>query len=1051
MRLAFWLALIVGLAATGAESVAQSGALEAELRGEDPSYLLRTARLQGDPRRGARLFHRSALGCVSCHSVAGHGGRVGPDLALPRAGRAPEEILESILNPSKVITPGFEMLSLALSDGRAVSGLLVEERPDRLILRDPARSDALVEVLKATIDERRASPISAMPEGLVNTLADRQEFLDLARYVLEITEAGAARARLLEPAQADLAPLLPTYENDLDHARLIRMFGPETFERGKQTYERVCANCHGTPDRPGSLPSSLRFWADRFRNGSEPFRIYQTLTHGFEQMPAQTWMTPRAKYEVIHYIREAYLRPSNASQVTAIDDAYLASLPSGTSLGPDTPSPTPWLEMDYGPAFGGTIEVGETGANIAYKGLAIRLAPRPGGVARGSSWVLYELDTMRVAGWWTGSGFIDWQSIQLDGRHEVHPRAVGDVIISNPNLPGWKYPRDPSVDDCRIKGRDGVAYGPLPRDWVRFHGRYQHGAETVLAYSVGDTRILERPDLRHDPARPEIPILTRTFEVAPRSVELIVRLGDSTLSHALENTPGATIEVNNGVASLHLAPATTTLRVTTLSSRIPQEALSVFAREAPRGAPLDLLMHGGPPPWPETLTVAARALTTSGPFRVDELTLPSRNPWNAIIRPTGFDFLDAGTKAAVCTWDGDVWLVDLARQDKGELTWRRVASGLFQPLGLLVRDGQILVSCRDQIVALHDLDGDSSIDFYESINSDHQVTEHFHEFAMGLQADKAGNLYYTKAARHALPPLVPQHGTLLRVSADGAHTEILATGFRAPNGVCLNADGSYFVTDQEGHWIPKNRLNLVRPGQFFGNVWGYTEPPATAETPVVPPVCWITNAFDRSPAEPLWVTSDAWADLNGALLSLSYGYGRVFRVLMEELDGASQGGMVALPIPALPTGLVRGRFHPGDRQLYVCGMFAWAGNQTLPGGFYRITRTSEPLNMPTSWHALTGRISLEFSDPLDEVTATDPGRWSMRAWDLNRSANYGSPHVNEHELRIRGVALSEDARTVTIDVPDLAPAQGVEIRYTIMSARQTPVEGVIHGTIHRLP
>ena len=90
--------------------------------------------------------------------------------------------------------------------------------------------------------------------------------------------------------------------------------------------------------------------------------------------------------------------------------------------------------------------------------------------------------------------------------------------------------------------------------------------------------------------------------------------------------------------------------------------------------------------------------------------------------------------------------------------------------GLKIVKGRILVTCRDQIVLLNDLNGDGETDFYESFNSDAQVTNHFHEFAMGLQADEEGNLYYARSARHARPPLVPHHGTLLKVSADGSET-----------------------------------------------------------------------------------------------------------------------------------------------------------------------------------------------------------------------------------------------------------------------------------------
>ena len=143
--------------------------------------------------------------------------------------------------------------------------------------------------------------------------------------------------------------------------------------------------------------------------------------------------------------------------------------------------------------------------------------------------------------------------------------------------------------------------------------------------------------------------------------------------------------------------------------------------------------------------------------------------------------------------------------DLKDLRWRRICSGLFQPLGLKIHEGFIYVTCRDQIARLHDFNGDQEIDYVESFNNDAQVTEHFHEFAMGLQVDQGGNFYYAKSARHAKTALVPHHGTLLRVSSDGSRTDIVANGFRAANGVCLNPDGTWIVTDQEGHWNPQKQ------------------------------------------------------------------------------------------------------------------------------------------------------------------------------------------------------------------------------------------------------
>jgi hypothetical protein len=328
-------------------------------------------------------------------------------------------------------------------------------------------------------------------------------------------------------------------------------------------------------------------------------------------------------------------------------------------------------------------------------------------------------------------------------------------------------------------------------------------------------------------------------------------------------------------------------------------------------------------------------------------------------------------------------------------------------------DGDLFVLCRDQLAKLVDLNADGETDFIECFNDDAQVTEHFHEFAMGLQTDAAGNFYYAKSGRHALDSVIPQHGTLLKVSADGSKTEILATGFRAANGVCLNDDGTFFVTDQEGFWTPKNRINRVKVGGFYGNMYGYTSVTDESDSAMEQPLVWITNDKDRSPAELIWVPKNAWGNLGGSLLNLSYGTGRAFIVPHEGVNGQWQGAVCELPMPAFATGIMRGRFG-SDGALYTCGMFAWAGNATAPGGFHRIRRGTLPAQVPLAVNAKKGTLSVTFSDLID------PTDCAMKVWSLRRTKNYGSKHYDEHELTIRGVKLSDDKRTVTFDIPDLA-------------------------------
>ncbi len=770
-------------------------------------------------------------------------------------------------------------------------------------------------------------------------------------------------------------------------------------------------------------------------------------------MPPQDWMVPQQKYDVIHYIREAYFQEHNPRQYAAVDRTYLDRLPKGTTRGPAPSTIEPWVAMDYGTCLMATVEVGADLSNVAYKGIAVRLDAGQGGVSRGHAWVLYEHDTLRLAAAWTGQGFVDWKGINFNGQHQVHPRLVGTVHVANPDGPGWSDPENAGAGDRRIVGRDGRRFGPMPRSWGRYRGLYRHGDRVVLACTVGAADVLELPGLEADPAQPGVAIFTRTIEVGPANVALDLRVSPAKVAVALAgDRAGATLARRDGTIRLELAPSGTSRVVKVLMSAGGLEALEKYAASSPVPEPPSSLTHGGPRRWPEVVTTRPTIGRGDGPFAVDTLALPDSNPWHCLVRPSGFDFLPGGKSAAVCTWDGDVWIVEGLDDPARGLAWRRIAAGLFQPLGLKVIDGVIHVGCRDQVVRLRDLNGDGEADLYECYNSDHQVTEHFHEFAMGLQVDAEGNLYYARAARHGLVAVVPQHGTLLKIGKGGGPTEILATGFRAPNGVCLNPDGTFFLTDQEGFWIPKNRINRVKRGGFYGNMWGYHDVRDESDAAMEPPVCWITNAFDRSPAELVRVESanPAWAPLRGSLLNLSYGNGKVFAVPHEIVGGKMQGGMVALPIPPSPTGIMRGRFSPSDGQLYACGLFGWAGDRTQPGGFYRIRATGKPMHVPIGLRARKGGMAITFTAPLDRKAATDPKNYAARTWALKRTVNYGSEHVDEHATPIESASLSDDGRTVFLAMPELRPTWCMEITYAIRGTSGEAVEGAIDNTIHEL-
>ncbi len=1061
--------------------------LEEELKRISPQELANSAMREGDAIRGAIVFFQPSMACARCHSV-GDGIQIGlgPNLANTREPLSNEGIVEAVLEPSKSIRKGFETASVLTTDGESLTGLLVERTDDKVVLRDG--NNQLITILKKDVESFVSQTQSMMPAGQINQLASRQQFLDLIRYLIEIRDGGVSRAKELQPAESLLALQLPEYEERIDHAGFVRDWNADSLARGEKIYQRVCGNCHGTKEQAGSLPTALRFAEGKFKNGVDPLSMYRTLTRGFGFMPAQTWMVPSQKYDVIHYIRETFLRPHNPSQLTTTDSSYLASLPKGDTRGPEPSKIEAWSAMDYGPSLTHCYETPGGSLNIAYKGTAVRLDSGAGGVSRGDQWMVFDTDTLRVSAAWhakedgKGSRFIDWRDIQLNGEHQVHPRVSGEVVLANGNGPGWADPSSGSfVDDQRVEGRDKRRYGPLPRAWGKFRGLYHHGSKVVFSYTVGNTEVLESPSAVSN-ANSKLPTtFLRTFNVGPRDRELVLQLDEtpeggfvevvgnkeSPIAIATENVRAGLLPIEqtvtwanaDGKLRVRIAAGSQPIQFaiwmtskTGDSLSLDKQAKLVASEMAGVSFDLKRLTQGGPARWPQILETKVATTFDKGPFAVDTLTAPESNPWLAQMRFSGLDFFADGSMA-ICTWDGDVWHVRMDGEPDN-LKWQRIASGLYQPLGLKVIREKIHVTCRDQLAVLHDLNGDGEIDFYQCLNNDHQVTEHFHEFAMGLQVDEAGNFYYAKSGRHALVAVVPQHGTLLRVTPDGSRTDIIATGFRAANGVCLNPDGSFVVTDQEGFWNPKNRINWVtlnangKPN-FYGNMFGYHDVTDESDSAMEPPLCWITNAFDRSPAELLWVDSPKWKSLHGSLLNLSYGYGKVFSVLHEQVGGVRQGGMIELPIPLFPTGVMRGRFRPQDQQLYLCGMFAWAGNATRPGGLYRLRATGERVVLPVGLQAKKSGLVLTFAEPLDP-SSIDPKSIAIKSWSLKRTKKYGSDHFNEKKLEVTATNLSADRKSLVMVVDELAPTWCMEIKFAFRTETGLPTEGVIHNTIHGL-
>src|SRR5207244_5359115 len=119
--------------------------------------------LEGDPGRGEKLFWSKALECGSCHKVGDRGTAVGPDLSAIGKLRGREDLLESILEPSRRIEPKYAAYIAQTADGRSLTGLLVRRDASAVVLRDSQNKEFVVAA--KDVETLQPSRISLMPAG----------------------------------------------------------------------------------------------------------------------------------------------------------------------------------------------------------------------------------------------------------------------------------------------------------------------------------------------------------------------------------------------------------------------------------------------------------------------------------------------------------------------------------------------------------------------------------------------------------------------------------------------------------------------------------------------------------------------------------------------------------------------------------------------------------------------------------------------------------------------------------------------------------------------
>jgi putative heme-binding domain-containing protein len=135
-----------------------------------------------DYEQGKRAF--AAARCIVCHRFGGDGGSTGPDLTQAGGRFQVKDVVEAIVEPSRVVSDQYRASVVQTVDGRVHTGRIVAESPSTITLVvDPEDATKVVELARSDIDELGTSATSLMPAGLLDQLSE-DEVLDLVAYVL---------------------------------------------------------------------------------------------------------------------------------------------------------------------------------------------------------------------------------------------------------------------------------------------------------------------------------------------------------------------------------------------------------------------------------------------------------------------------------------------------------------------------------------------------------------------------------------------------------------------------------------------------------------------------------------------------------------------------------------------------------------------------------------------------------------------------------------------------------------------------------------------------
>ncbi len=742
---------------------------------------------------------------------------------------------------------------------------------------------------------------------------------------------------------------------------------------------------------------------------------------------------------------------------------------------PPPPPPSPWaewVEPDF-PFFSSVVDARELGEgwpkdNLTPRGLVLNL--------RNNLWACFDTDLLRLALIWQGepgkppvtpvalaSGSYHVAGQKTKDGQEFLPKPAGTPWLANGIYPGWQVgdtasyvdPRDPTPSP------EEVGRGPVKAEAGRFLSVNHTADGVVLTFEVGGRRIREK--LWSAPVEGKVVVL-RQVSVSPGTQPLVFLPGSpETVTHtpppdAVDSKASQPASASKGTSVVQ-NPAPEPIVVEASSEPVTlglvHAAGAPFAKSSDATkAPLPPEDSAHPPLWPQAVVTSAKLSASKDAFTTDEIELPFTNPWKRNVRLADIAFLNDRGEALAVAFDGDVWHVSGLAGDLAKLTWKRFASGLHEPMSIVVRQGEVFVFDRDGIWKLRDLNGDGEADVYEMFCDRFAQTAETREFPNGMKLGPDGSFYIAKGGQEGTT-YGKHNGTVIRVAPDGKSFEVIGYGLRQPFIGVHPKTGLVTASDQQGNYVPSTPIHIIEKNQFYGHL-PTIAPKEKYPAPIAEPVTWIPHPVNPSGASQVWLTDAKMGPINDELIHVGYNRPEIFRVLMNSRFARPQAAVMSFSRD-FDFGPLNGVVNPADGQLYIVGFQVWGTTAKKLSGISRVRYTGAPRVLLMECTPMDKGVLLRFNATLDPKLATDPASYSLERWNYRRTFDYGSPHLKldgtpgQEWMTASSAYLSKDGQSVFIGIPGMkAGVHQMRVGWGLKSADGHKAENTAYFTPHEL-